>query len=252
MAGNLLKRVATAARPRPSRLRVTLDLEFSSREALAHAMVGDSLEVTTDTPLPLGLQIDLRVSFPGLAAPVELCGEVRWSTHGGGGEDAAMRIALAWVPRELRTELRQSGTQPVASTMVSVPRDEPWPASRIIVLESNAVMRELMQYAFQSVAARKALPNVQAEFTSSVDTCRAMLAAGRSLLIVDLDSVSAGLALLNELRESNQFADTPVLALTAGTAPPRDDLTLVLRKPIALDRLLKGAELLLAASRRSR
>lgn len=256
MPGPPLKRVANAARRRPSRVRVTLDVEFASRRDLTRAIVGSSLDasllVATDMLLPVGLEIGLRVSFPALTAPIELQGVVGWSEPGETGDVAGMRIALGRLPSQLRAELRRSGVQPVPRGLAAVPGDEPARASRIVVLESNALMRELMQYAFQSVAARKVLPNVHAEFTSSVSKCRTMLESGNALLIVDLDSVNAGVALLTELRKNDQLAGMPILAITTGVPPTTDDLTMVLRKPIALDQLLKTAELLLTKSGKRR
>jgi CheY-like chemotaxis protein len=251
MPGHLPRRTAAGERPRPSRVRVTLEVEFASREDLARAMVGGSLDagllIATDTPLPVGLHTELSVSFPGIEAPLMLEGEVCWSTR---GDDAGMRIALTEVPRELR-ELRRSGSQTISQTVLSVPKEGANPPPRIVVLESNPVLRDLLQYAFQSVVARRALPNANAEFTSSVAKCRAMLEAGTTLLVVDIDSVHAGFELVAQLRKSDQFAGVPILAVTAGAAPPSDDLTMVLRKPIALDQLLKSAELLIAAARRA-
>ena len=74
---------------RDSRESVTLFVEYEGADDL----VGDYTEnlssggtfVATNRPLPIGTEIKLVLSFPGLLEPISVVGTVRW-TRGARGE----------------------------------------------------------------------------------------------------------------------------------------------------------------------
>lgn len=240
---------------------VTLFVEYEGADDL----VGDYTEnlssggtfVATNREIPIGQQIKLVLSFPGLLAPIAIEGTVRW-TRGNKtvgdvipeGEEAGAGIQFH--PGPARDQL--------ASVIDKIRARDPKTVSRLfhlLVVEDNRHVAQLIHDGLKGSARREFAGGLQFSVRNAEDGRQAIEILRREkfdALIVDMYlPIIDGAKVISTARGELGLGDLPIIAVSAGGDSARKSAldagaNLFLDKPMRLRQVIETIQKLLTAT----
>jgi uncharacterized protein (TIGR02266 family) len=237
---------------RATREAVTLFVEYDGADDL----VGDFTEnlssggtfVTTNRSLPIGTQIQLVLSFPGLLEPIAIEGTVRWTRGGNAAGDAGAGIEFVAGPAR----------DALAAVVERIRSRDPRMMARllrVLVVEDNRHVAELIQHGLIGSTRRDFGGGVSFVFRNAEDG-RTALELLRDeafdVLIIDVYlPIIDGPTVIAMARKELGLVDLPIIAVSAGGDPARDaaieaGANIFLDKPMRLRRIIETMQRLLA------
>src|SRR5512143_67243 len=209
---------------RSDREAVTLFVEYEGADDL----VGDYTEnlssggtfVATNRELPIGTQIQLVLSFPGLLEAISIVGTVRWTRGNrsatevvGDGEEAGAGIEFA--PGPARDQLAQ--------VIEKIRQRDPRTVSRlfkVLVVEDNKHVAQLIQDGLKGSARREFGGGVSFDVRNAEDGRQAIELLRKDkfdALIVDVYlPVVDGAKVISTARQELGLTNLPIIAVSAG------------------------------------
>jgi len=202
---------------RAARESVALFVEYEGADDL----VGDFTEnlssggtfVTTNRSLPVGTQVQLVLSFPGLLAPISIEGTVRWTRGGNAAGDAGAGIEFVAGPSRdalaaLVDRIRSRDPRLMARLL------------RVLVVEDNRHVAALIQDGLRGSTRRDFQGGVSFVFRSAEDGRQAVEILRREqfdALIIDVYlPVLDGPKVIATARQELGLIDLPIIAVSAG------------------------------------
>ncbi len=235
---------------RDPRVPLVLRVDYPGAPELSDAtenLSAGGLFIRTDRALASGERVPLQISFPSLLDPLVIEVEVvrhRLPAPGGPG-GVAVRIPVD------RIEDRHRLARIVETARFgygSAPR-----GYRVLVVEDNAHVVEMYEYALRRIRSPSAPIEVQVEYAANGQL--ALNRLGRpprvDLVLTDLFMpVMDGFSLLERVRADPGVAATPVLVISAGGPEARERATrlgvdLYLQKPAQLEDVIETVRTLL-------
>jgi uncharacterized protein (TIGR02266 family) len=236
---------------RAPREPVTLFVEYEGADDL----VGDFTDnlssggtfVTTNRSLPVGTDVQLVLSFPGLIEPIAIDGTVRWTRGESAVGDPGAGIEFAAGPsREL-----------LAGVIARIRARDPRVLGRllrVLVVEDNHHVAELIQQGLTGATRRDFRGGVTFAFRTAIDG-RAAIAMLREetfdALIVDVYlPVVDGPTVIAVARKELGLATLPIIAVSAGGEAARAaaiaaGADIFLDKPMRLRRVIETMQRLI-------
>ncbi len=236
---------------RDPRVPLVLRVEYpGSREAVRDAtenLSAGGLFIRTDRDLKEGERVPLQVGFPGLLEPFEV--EVEVVRHRApsvsGPAGVAVKIPVDRVDdRHKLARLAETAR----SAFGSLQR-----AYRVLVVEDNARVVEMYEYALRKLKAGSAAVDVAVEYaTNGHDALRRLEEAPRiDLVMADLYMpVMDGFALVERMKADPTLAHVPILVISAGAADARQraldlGIDVYLQKPVQFADIISTVRTLL-------
>ncbi|MBC7978242.1 MAG: response regulator [Myxococcales bacterium] len=230
---------------------MTLFVEYEGADDL----VGDFTEnlssggtfVTTNRSLPIGTQIQLVLSFPGLLEPIAIEGTVRWTRGGNTAGDAGAGIEFAPGPARdtlaaIVDRIRSRDPRMMARLL------------RVLVVEDNRHVAQLIQQGLAGSTRRDFGGGVSFVFRNAEDG-RSALELLRDedfdVLIIDVYlPIVDGPTVITMARRELGLTEMPIIAVSAGGEPARDaaieaGANIFLDKPMRLRRIIETMQRLL-------
>ena len=201
---------------RDDREPVTLFVEYDGADDL----IGDFTEnlstggtfVATNRELPIGTQVQLVLSFPGLLEPIAIDGTVRWKRGAGGDGDPGAGIEFA--PGPARDAL--------AVVIDKVRSRDPKTVSRlfrVLVVEDNKHVAQLITEGLRG-SSRRDFGGVSFVFRSAEDGRAAVEILRREkfdALIIDVYlPILDGPKVIETARNELGLTELPIIAVSAG------------------------------------
>jgi uncharacterized protein (TIGR02266 family) len=249
---------------RSDREAVTLFVEYEGADDL----VGDYTEnlssggtfVATNRALPIGTQIQLVLSFPGLLEPIAIVGTVRWTRGTGAtgevlqeGEEAGAGIQFA--PGPARDQL--------ASMIEKIRQRDPKTVSRlfkVLVVEDNRHVSQLIQDGLRGSARREFGGGVSFDVRQAEDGRIAIDLLRKDTfdaLIVDIYlPVVDGAKVISTARTELKLTNLPIIAVSAGGESARRSAldagaNIFLDKPMRLRQVIETIQKLITSAAQS-
>ncbi|HEY3359498.1 MAG TPA: response regulator [Polyangia bacterium] len=223
---------------------VALKLEYRSASHLLdewrrHLAAG-ALFVRMDAPLPAGTALRLRLSFPGLRAPIVLAGTAAYERREGGVRGMHVRIAFA-SPAE---------SDAIAAMLERAAQGDPELCGRpvrLLVVEDNPHVSKLIAEGLREAARRDFGGRVIFEFEVAGDGLEALTrlrAQPFDALITDIYLPNMdGTQLVREIREHGPAIH--ILAMSAG-GPSAKAAALAAGCDLFIEKPLRLADLIVA------
>jgi uncharacterized protein (TIGR02266 family) len=237
---------------RAAREAVALFVEYDGADDL----VGDFTDnlssggtfVNTNRSLPVGTQVQLVLSFPGLLEPISIEGTVRWTRGDNAAGDAG--AGIEFLPGPSRDAL--------AAVVDRIRLRDPRTMARllrVLVVEDNRHVAELIQQGLTGSTRRDFGGGVSFVFRNAEDG-RAAIEILRSesfdVVIIDVYlPVVDGSRVIMIARTELGLVDLPIIAVSAGGDQARDaaleaGANIFLDKPMRLRRVVETMQRLLA------
>lgn len=236
---------------RDAREPVKLVIEYENADDL----VGDftdnlssgSTFIATNRELPVGTQVALVLSFPGLLEPITLEGSVRWTRGTGPEGDAGAGIEFA--PNAI------GDLSPLVERIRSL---DPRLVSRIfqiLMVEDNRHVAQLIQEGLRGSARRDYGGSITFAFRTCEDGRAAVDILRREAfhaLIIDVYlPILDGPKVIHQVRAELGLGDLPIIALSGGGEPARRvaldaGASVFLDKPVRLRQIIDTMKRLLA------
>jgi uncharacterized protein (TIGR02266 family) len=237
---------------RAAREAVALFVEYEGADDL----VGDFTDnlssggtfVTTNRSLPVGTQVQLVLSFPGLLEPIAIEGTVRWMRGDNAAGDAG--AGIEFLPGPSRDAL--------AAVVERIRHRDPRTMARllrVLVVEDNRHVAELIQQGLTGSTRRDFGGGVSFVFRNAEDG-RAAIEILRSesfdVVIIDVYlPIVDGPRVIMIARTELGLVDLPIIAVSAGGDQARDaalqaGANIFLDKPMRLRRVVETMQRLLA------
>ena len=237
---------------RAPREPVTLFVEYDGADDL----IGDFTDnlssggtfVTTNRSLPVGTQVQLVLSFPGLLEPIAIEGTVRWTRGDNAAGDAG--AGIEFLPGPSREAL--------ASIVERIRCRDPRTMARllrVLVVEDNRHVAELIQQGLTGSTRRDFGGGVSFVFRNAEDGRAAIeILRTESFDVVIIDvylPVVDGPRVIMIARTELGLVDLPIIAVSAGGDQARDaalsaGANIFLDKPMRLRRVVETMQRLLA------
>lgn len=236
---------------RAARESVALFVEYEGADDL----VGDFTEnlssggtfVSTNRSLPVGTQVQLVLSFPGLLEPIAIEGTVRWTRAGNAAGEAGAGIEFAPGPSRdalagLVERIRTRDPRIVARLL------------RVLVVEDNRHVAELIQQGLAGSTRRDFGGGVSFVFRTAEDGRTAIEWLRREpfdAAIVDVYlPILDGPTVIMVARRELGLTELPIIAMSAGGDAARDaalaaGANVFLDKPVRLRRVIETIQRLL-------
>ncbi|MCA9673530.1 MAG: TIGR02266 family protein [Myxococcales bacterium] len=184
----------------------------------AQDFVGDYTEnlstggtfVASSRSLPIGTDVRLVLSFPGLLEPIAVDGVVRWLRT---GEEAGIGIEF----------VDGDGRRHLAAIVERLRRGDPALVQRVIrvlVVEDNPHVAELIREGIRGSGKRSFGGELSFEFAEAADGAEALELLGAEpfdVVIVDIYlPIVDGAQVIAAVRQRLGLADLPIIAVSAG------------------------------------
>lgn len=237
---------------REHREAVALFVEYEGADDL----VGDFTDnlssggtfVSTNRSLPVGTQVQLVLSFPGLLEPISIEGTVRWTRGGNVAGDAGAGIEFSPGPSRdtlaALVERIRTGDPRVMARLL-----------RVLIIEDNRHIAELIQQGLIGSTRRDFGGGVSFVFRNAEDG-RAAIEILRSeefdAVIIDVYlPIVDGTQVISTARGELGLVDLPIIAVSGGGEQARDlaleaGANIFLDKPMRLRRVIETMQRLLA------
>ncbi len=238
------------------RVPLVLRVDYPSKQALADATENISFGgvfVQTRQAFPLGEQVQLSLSFPGLLEAIEIVGKVAWvRAEQSGGRGPGIGFAVEEPEHRKRLE-RLLSTEPSVNSEPS-PGAAPATGFRVLIVEDNPHIVEMYSYVLKKLAANDLKGKVPLEVHFAADGHGALtLLKGSSFNLVMTDlymPVMDGFALVQQIRAEPQLKHIPVVAISAGGKDAQEKalslgVNMYLRKPVKFAEVLETVKQLL-------
>ena len=237
---------------RDSREAVTLFVEYEGADDL----IGDFTEnlssggtfVATNRTLPIGTNVQLVLSFPGLLEPINVEGTVRWKREEAGPEGDA-GAGIEFEPGPARDQL--------ASVIDKIKQRDPKTVSRlfrVLVVEDNKHVAQLITEGLRG-SSRRDFGGVSFVFRNAEDGRAAVEIMRREkfdALIIDVYlPILDGPRVIQQARTELGLTDLPIIAVSAGGDAARRaaleaGANIFLDKPMRLRQVIDTMQRLLA------
>ena len=238
---------------RDNREPVTLFVEYEGADDL----VGDFTEnlssggtfVATTRELPIGTNVQLVLSFPGLLEPIAIEGTVRWK-RGSGNSDGDAGAGIEFAAGPARDQL---------AVLINKVRDrDPKTVSRlfrVLVVEDNKHVAQLITEGLRG-SARRDFGGVSFVFRSAEDGRAAIDILRREkfdALIIDVYlPIMDGPRVIQQARGELGLIDLPIIAVSAGGESARRSAldagaNIFLDKPMRLRQVIDTMQRLLVS-----
>ena len=231
---------------------VTLFVEYEGADDL----VGDFTDnlssggtfVATSRTLPVGTQVQLVLSFPGLIEPIAIEGTVRWTRDAGAAGDPGAGIEFTAGPAR----------EALAAVVERVRSRDPRTLARllrVLVVEDNHHVAELIQQGLIGATRRDFGGVVSFVFRNAEDGRTAIDILRRETfdaVIIDVYlPVVDGPQVIMIARKELGLVELPIIAVSAGGQPARDaaleaGANIFLDKPMRLRRVIETMQRLIA------
>lgn len=204
--------------------------------------------IRTTAPFEIGSRLAFKLSFPGILAPLDLHGIVRWKREEGPTGSVGVGVEFEFDDDQQRQlisalvgKLRASGRSDKASK-------GPTGSFRVLLVEDNQFVHDLFRHAIGKL-------HSSLEIVGVFDGDQAMREIDESefdLAIVDHFLPGAqGTELVKQIRDDARLREMPVLVVSTGGESIRAQALeagadLYLDKPVLLKQLLATLELLLS------
>jgi uncharacterized protein (TIGR02266 family) len=174
--------------------------------------------IVTSREMPIGTEIRLVLSFPGLLQPIHVDGVVRWVRGQEGEEEPGVGIEFA--PGAARDHLTE--------IVEKLRRGEPGVFQRVVrvlLVEDNPHVAELIREGLRGSGKRALAPDLLFEFreaTNGREALDLLRAETFDALIVDIYlPVIDGAHVIENVRRELGLPDLPIIAVSAGGEPAR-------------------------------
>jgi len=199
---------------RAPRVALVLRVEYPDAQQLAADYTLDigagGLFVHSEIPFEVGQAIELRLSFPGLLAPLEVSGTVRWRRR---PDDPSG-------PCGIGVEFDPECTAGLGAFRRLLSRDEPARGRtvRVLLVEDSTRMHDLFRHALGQLLDAPGAQRVELRCAFDADGGYGELLTGTvDLVIVGLDLPGgSALELIRQLRGTPGLAGTPIVAVGSG------------------------------------
>jgi len=236
---------------RAARDPVTLFVEYEGADDL----VGDFTEnlssggtfVTTNRTLPVGTQVQLVLSFPGLLEPIAIDGTVRWTRGDNAAGDAGAGIEFVpGAPRDALAVLVDRIRSGDPATMARL--------FRVLVVEDNHHVAELIQQGLAGSTRRDFGGSVSFAFRTAADGHAAielLRVEAFDMAIIDVYlPVIDGPTVMMIARRELGLVNLPIIAVSGGGEAARAaaieaGADIFLDKPMRLRRVIETMQRLL-------
>jgi uncharacterized protein (TIGR02266 family) len=237
---------------RAAREPVTLFVEYDGADDL----VGDFTDnlssggtfVTTNRTLPVGTQVQLVLSFPGLLEPISIEGTVRWTRGDNAAGDPG--AGIEFTPGPSRGAL--------AAIVDRIRSGDPRTMARllhVLVVEDNRHVAELIQQGLTGATRRDFGGSVSFAFRTAEDGRQAieiLRSEPLDVAIIDIYlPIIDGTAVITMARRELGLVDLPIIAVSGGGEPARAlalaaGANIFLDKPMRLRRVIETMQRLIA------
>lgn len=249
--------MAPSDRRESIRTPVLLKVEYNEPQALLSDYLTDLAEgglfIRTTAPFSVGQSLSFAVSFPGLMAPMQLQGVVRWKLAPTQPDDiAGVGVEFVFADDGAKEQISKlvanfrKGPDVVASR-----KDAPF---RVMLVEDNQFVHDLFKHAVKRF--HKEMPEVGVlEISSAANGQEAIQYLESNvvdLAIIDhFLPVMSGSELVTRMRTAPKFKSIPILVVSVGGDGVREEALragadLYLDKPVLLKQLLTTLRLLVA------
>jgi uncharacterized protein (TIGR02266 family) len=237
---------------RAAREPLTLFVEYEGADDL----VGDFTDnlssggtfVATNRALPIGTEVQLVLSFPGLLEPISIAGTVRWTRGDNAAGDAGAGIEFAEGPSRgalaaIVDRIRSGDPRTMARLL------------RVLVVEDNHHVAELIQQGLTGATRRDFGGAVSFVFRTAEDGRTAIELLRRErfdVAIVDVYlPVVDGPTVIMTARRELGLAGLPIIAVSGGGEPARTaalaaGANIFLDKPMRLRRVIETMQRLIS------
>lgn len=194
--------------------------------------------VQTEREMPLGSEVRLVLSFPGLLRPIALEGVVRW-VHEGGADERGVGIEFKDYDDRVRDELAR-----VIEALRQRNPDLMRRVVRILIVEDNPHVARFIK---EGLTGSSRFPDVVFDLVAASDGRGALArleAQAFDAAIVDMYlPLMDGSHLIGHIRRDPRLATLPIIAVSAGGAPARSaaldaGADLFLEKPMRLRQIV--------------
>jgi uncharacterized protein (TIGR02266 family) len=236
---------------RAARESVTLFVEYEGADDL----VGDFTDnlssggtfVTTNRKLPVGTQVQLVLSFPGLVEPIAIEGTVRWTRDETNAGDAGAGIEF----------IAGSSRDALAAVVDRIRSRDPRTMAqllRVLVVEDNRHVAELIQQGLTGATRRDFGGAVSFTFRHAEDGSQAIdILRSEPLDVVIIDVYLPGIdgsTVITVARKELGLVDLPIIAVSGGGEVARDaalaaGANIFLDKPMRLRRVIETMQRLI-------
>ncbi len=237
----------TQLQPRAPRCELILKVDYETlgqlRTDYLNSLGAGGLFLRSPLPLAIGQQLQMSISFPGMA-PLLVRGEVRWTSadpnHEPGSGVAFTEMDAA--TRERLQAILERAREPVSPVQ---PR-----RLRAVMLQANTVLRDIFRFQMERFARtshEKHIWDLDLVSTDSPDTLPALLSEKPTqLLILDFETQRVPpVDLLARLRAETSSKELPIIVLGDSQGMPADPRTMYVRKPFSVKPLFQTLRLLL-------
>jgi CheY-like chemotaxis protein len=222
------------------------ELGFDGQHVVTHTLSISPTEVTiaSDQHLPIGTELDLRLSFLRYLEPIELRAAVD-SHIAAAGHGAPESTVLRFVFRDEAEHARLASL----SQRAQAPRTVDL---RVLLVEDSCMIRDMFAYGTARYSTGKG--RVEIETAGDGETAWRMLTGGSyDLAIIDhyLPAMD-GATLIRKVREEPRLADLPIISISVGGRAAFGAMVgagadLFLNKPLELRGLFRTIEVLAPA-----
>jgi uncharacterized protein (TIGR02266 family) len=175
--------------------------------------------VLTERPLPVGSEIKLTLSFPGLIRPLPIAATVKWVREGEPGE-RGVGLAFDLGDAEAQAQLAALIGRIAAGDPALVTR-----ILRVLVVEDNPHVAALIREGLAAGSRRELSGKVSFQFTTvgnGRDALAAVRAARYDVMIVDIYlPVLDGAQVIAAVRADAERRALPIVAVSGGGQPAR-------------------------------
>jgi uncharacterized protein (TIGR02266 family) len=214
--------------------------------------------IATNEQFTIGEEIDFEISFPGLLDPIPMKGQVKWSRKALSLDEPA-GIGIEFLSTnspginsfsQLVSDIGSAGSQREDISEV---------VFRVLLVEDNAVVRDMFRYGVEKISLRQRAIKARVEVEEAGDGKEAWtLLKSRPFHLVILDlymPVMDGAQLIELVRNDEQLKDLIILVVSAGGVEGKDlakhhGADAYLDKPIKLKDMTETIATLLAVGQR--
>ncbi len=244
-------------RPRPGSLLLRADVHVGDQVVVTHTIDVSEVEVTIACDLPVGAEVTLKVSFPGLVDAFEVHVRVTsvWSQDGYGRPAGARCVIVSADEHALRT--LRSLVAHRSGQGVSGASAAPQGVYRCLLVEDNSFIRDLFAYGVNRYTHDRGTPLTLAMATDAEGAWEMLSRDHYDMAIVDhFLPMQTGSQLIERVRAEPALSGMSVVAISVGGVDARAEAMaagadLFLDKPIVLRDLFSTLDTL-AATRDAR
>jgi uncharacterized protein (TIGR02266 family) len=235
-------------------MALVLKVEYPSKQALADATENISyggVFVQTTQKFPVGEEVLLSLSFPGLLDPLEIMGKVSWvRAEQTGGRGPGVGFAVETPEHRKRLERLLSVEPSVTAATAAAPAS----GYRVLIVEDNPHIIEMYSYVLKKLAAGDLKGKVPLEVHFAADGHAALAqlkSSAFNLVMTDIYMpVMDGFALVQAIRSEATLKHIPVVAISAGGKDAQEKalqlgVDMYLRKPVKFAEVLETVKQLL-------